>query len=112
MQHLLSVLSFVLAVTGGSLVALASAPPVPGAPVLVIGGGGPSGRAALVRGSGGALIGLRDAPLATLALSPAPGFARALRANGAWAVLDGRRFSALCGSLTPGLSPAPARAEP
>ncbi len=80
----------------GPVLALVSAPPAGDGIVLVL---APpwADRGTIIEASGGAPVGLADAPLGTLAASPAPDFAEKLRARGAWLVIDGRPLAAICG---------------
>ena len=82
-----------LAITPAAL--LATAPPGDG-PVLVI---APpwADAAGVVAAAGGRPSGPLRAPFALLARFPTPAAARAARAHGAWAVIDGAAFAALCG---------------
>ena len=80
----------------GPVLALAGAPPRPGAPVLVV---APpwAGLDAMIRDAGGRPLGPVAPSLARLAQFPDTGFAPALRAAGAWAVADAGRLSDICG---------------
>lgn len=86
----------------GPAATLAAAPlPVEG-PVLVVGPLG-ADRDAMIRQAGGRPLGAIDALLGELAMvvtGDVATFAGALRAAGAWAVLDGRAILALCGAGT------------
>ncbi len=80
----------------GPVLALTGAPPRPGAPVLVV---APpwAGIDTMIREAGGWPVAPVSPPFARLAQFPGPGFAPALRAQGAWAVADAGLFAAICG---------------
>lgn len=99
MQSLINAVFFLLVVCVSGLVALASSVAVPSEPVLVLSLTGTQSRERLVIQSGGRLIGLFSAPLASLAVSSDPAFIPLLRSTGAVMVLDGRTFAQLCGGL-------------
>ena len=99
MQSLVNAVFFIFVVCAGGLVALASSVAVPGEPVLVLSIRGIELRENLVLQSGGRLIGLAAAPLASLAVSSDPAFIRRLRSTGTVLVLDGRAIAQLCGAL-------------
>ena len=96
MQKALTTMFFLMAISAGSLVALASSSPILGEPVLVVSSRGPEARAEIVSKSGGRLIGLRSGIFASLAISNRPDFASNLTKFGSVLVLDGRRLSDLC----------------
>ncbi|MFZ3582289.1 hypothetical protein ACOI1H_08985 [Loktanella sp. DJP18] len=100
MQNIVTFVFFMLVTGTGGLVTLTSSVAVTGQPVLVLSAGGAKSRESLVAQSGGRLIGLSTAPLASLAVSDDPHFLPRLRASGAVMVLDGRAFSSLCGGLS------------
>ncbi len=99
MRLLPLVLMPIAALLAGPAIVLASAPVARDAPVLVIAGWGGAAQAH-VAAAGGRVIGPARAPFGLIAASADPGFADALRARGAWAVLDGGRIAALCGGNT------------
>lgn len=96
MRALPILLMFVLAVFVGPLIVLASADAPKDAPLLVISGWGDTAEARIAA-AGGEVVGPIRAPLGLFATSRDPKFPDALRAAGAWAVIDGGRIAALCG---------------
>ena len=96
MRILPLVLLPLVALAAGPVIVLASAPPRGDAPFLVVSGWGSEAEARVLE-AGGRIVGPMRAPLGVFATSDDPGFARALRAAGAWAVIDGGRIAALCG---------------
>tara|TARA_R100000935_G_scaffold14528_1_gene29065 strand:+ start:14 stop:361 length:348 start_codon:yes stop_codon:yes gene_type:complete len=98
LQNIANLFLFLMVVTSGSLVAVVSANPVPGEPVLILSAQGVLSREHIVRSSGGRLIGPTSAPLASLAVSDDPEFVERLRSLGTFMVLDGRSIAQLCGA--------------
>jgi hypothetical protein len=74
-------------------------PPAPGAPAVVVTAPWRSAQDAVTRAGG---VMLRDGRTGGIALSysPDPGYADALRAAGAWAVLSADLADALCGAAS------------
>ncbi|MBE3639377.1 hypothetical protein [Mangrovicoccus algicola] len=97
MQTALTWFCLFCAIAAPPILAMAMAMPQSGRPVLVISGLAGADRHRLVAESGGYPLGPRHPPLAILAASQDPAFARRLRAAGAWLVLDAGRLAALCG---------------
>ena len=80
----------------GPLIALSSAPPVPGELMLIVHPDAER-RAELVARANGRRIGPQDAYLAGFVVSDSPDFALNLKATGAWFIFDGRGIARLCG---------------
>ncbi|MFC7704530.1 hypothetical protein ACFQXB_10015 [Plastorhodobacter daqingensis] len=93
---LTALVSAMMAAFGLAGLGLAPGDPAAG-PVLVIAPPWGVGPEAVVLLAGGRVLGMGSAPFAALADAPSAG---ALRAAGAWAVLDPKTLSFLCGAPT------------
>jgi len=96
LAYLPTALALVLSLVLVPVLTLAMTPVDPAGPVVVV--TAPSANPVhIIEASGGSVIGLENAPMGTLGFSAVPGFEEKLKANGAWAVLDGRVLAGLCG---------------
>ncbi|WP_270725735.1 hypothetical protein [Shimia sp. Alg240-R146] len=99
LAYLPTVLALALCVLLVPILAVATGPVDVSKPVVVVARPG-ADLVQIIEISGGAVIGLENAPLGALGYSDDPKFAQNLRANGAWAVWDGRTIAELCGVKT------------
>ncbi|KPA20487.1 hypothetical protein shim_34770 [Shimia sp. SK013] len=99
LAYLPTVLALALCIVLAPVLAVATGPVDVSEPVVVVAGPGVD-LIQIIEKSGGAVIGLENAPLGALGYSDDPKFAENLRANGAWAVWDGRTIAELCGVKT------------
>lgn len=96
LSYLPAALALLTAFVMAPVLALATAKVDETEPVIVV--AGPGGEPArIIHAAGGWVVGPVNAPFGALGFSDLSGFAEKLKANGAWAVLDGRVFADLCG---------------
>ncbi|MBO9407585.1 hypothetical protein J7399_09110 [Shimia sp. R9_1] len=96
LQYLPAILATVFCLTVTPVLAVVSAPLTEGGPVVVVAGPG-ADLEAIVKASDGWLVGVSRAPMAVMGMSDSANFEDRLKENGAWAILDGRALSWLCG---------------
>ncbi|MGR3713872.1 MAG: hypothetical protein ACU0A6_12225 [Shimia sp.] len=99
LAYLPTAAALALCVLLAPILAVATGPVDVSEPVVVVAGPGVD-LVQMIENSGGAVIGLENAPLGALGYSDDPKFAQNLRANGAWAVWDGRTIAELYGVKT------------
>ncbi len=87
---------FLSSALAGPVLALVSAPPVAGQPVLVIAAPWHGGAGRAIDAAGGRPLGPVSAPMARMAVSEDAEFAARLLGAGAWLVLDASRLAAWC----------------